>query len=996
MGACRPPLAARLLSCGAVVCGAVCTPAVACAQGAPAGGGGVAVQELVVTGSRLPRPDLTADSPVVTVGAERLSRDATLTLETALNKLPQVTPGYSSASNNPAANGASYLNLRGLGFQRNLVLLDGRRTIGGNASNAVDLNTIPTALIDRVEILTGGASAVYGADAVAGVVNVILKRRFDGVEAQARTLVSDRGDGREHDLSLAAGRQFGDISLMGSIGWSRRDEIGKGARPFSSQADSVSSFLPSGSYNVGANPPSATAVNALFASYGVTPGSVSPRGGVAGFSFNADGTLFATGVPFNPAFDVQNYRGSRDDVVTSFFPDAYAYNFQPFNKLILPLERWTGSLFAEAQVSDRLQLFARVMGTRYTAATALAPTPAPTDPNPLYPGLGVIGFTIPVTNPFIPAGLAQLLASRRGDSPALAGSGPNEEFLYRFRAVALGPRQSDNTSTTGSALGGARLDLGGGWRGEAYASYGRYERREVQDGLLAVRRFEQLLDSPTGGRDLCDGGFNPFGGTLSQGCRDFLRVKARYSTTVGQTNVVASATGPLFQAPAGPVLAAVGIEYRSVSYAFRPPGGLSSGEIAGFIPLTAVKGGVRFAEVFGEATAPLLRDRPGAKALDLTVGYRRSQERDSGGVDSWKAELGWTPVTTLKVRGAVQRAVRAPDIFERFEPPVAGALAGVDPCSDGPARTPQILALCRRQGAALGFTSAFVDGYATGATDVLVVQGGNPDVKPEQATTFTLGTVWSPGWDSGWADGLAATVDGYRIRVTGAIGYEDPQVALNACYNLGGGNPTYDPANPFCARLPRSAADFSLFQVPARETNQLTLETAGVDFGLSFTTRLADLSGVRWLGRLDTRISATRLIRFRQQPSVAQPLIDYVGTIAGDGGVQESLPRWRSEGDVTWSGGPLAVTVSGRFIGPMQNRALLLDPTSGATGAGHAWYWDLSGRWDLTRTAQLRAGVLNLFDRPPELFRPSVDAGTDPSLYDVIGRRFWVGLRVRL
>lgn len=986
----RRRLAARLLAGGAVLL----APGAALADAQPA-----VVQEVIVTGSRLPRRDLVADSPVVTVGGERLAEDATLTLETALNKLPQLTPGFSSASNNPSANGASYLNLRGLGFQRNLVLLDGRRTIGGNASNAVDLNTIPAALVDRIEIVTGGASAVYGADAVAGVVNLILKRRFEGLEFNARTLVSERGDGREKNMSLTAGRLFGDVSVMGAIGWSRRDEIGKGARSFSSQADGVSSFLPSGSYNTGANPPSQAAVNALFGAYGVAPGAVSPRGGVAGFSFNADGTLFATGVPFNPAFEVQNYRGSRDDVVAAFYPDAYAYNFQPFNKLILPLERWTGSLFVEARVSDRLELFGRAMGARYTAATALAPTPAPTDPNPLYPGRGVIGFTIPVTNPFIPAGLAQLLASRRGDSPALAGSGPNEEFLYRFRAVALGPRQSDNTSTTGSLLGGARLDLGRGWRGEAWASYGRYERREVQDGLLNVRRFEQLLDSPTGGREACDGGFNPFGAVISPSCREFLRVKARYATTVQQTNAVVQASGPLFQAPAGPVLAVAGLEYRDVSYAFRPPTGLSRGEIAGFIPLAAVRGSVRFAEVFAEASAPLLRDLPGVQAADLTVGYRRSQERASGGVDSWKAELGWTPVRTLKVRGAVQRAVRAPDIFERFQPPVGGSLTGADPCSAVSAqRTAAVLDLCRRQGAALGFTPAFVDGFSTfNSTDVAVVQGGNPDVKPEEATTFTLGTVWRPGWDSGWADGLSATVDGYRIKVTGAIGYEDPQVALNACYNLGGaGNPTYDPANPFCRRLPRSAADFSLFDVPARQTNQLTLETAGIDLGLSFTTRLADLSGVAWLGRLDTRLSATRLIRFRQQPSSAQPRIDYVGTIAGDGGVQESLPRWKAEGDLSWGAGPVGLTVSGRFIDAMTNRALLLDPASVATGAGKAWYWDLSGRWDVARDAQLRVGVLNLFDRGPEIFRPAVDASTDPSTYDVIGRRFWVGLRVRL
>ncbi|HET6971968.1 MAG TPA: TonB-dependent receptor plug domain-containing protein, partial [Phenylobacterium sp.] len=506
----------------------------------PAAAQSATVQELIVTGSRLPRADLIADSPIVTLDSEGLARSATLTLETALNRLPQVVPSYSSAANNPSANGAAYVNLRGLGSNRNLVLLDGRRVIGGNASNSVDLNTIPGGLIDRVEVITGGASAVYGADAVAGVVNVILRKRFEGVELSGRTLVSDRGDGRQHEASLVAGHEVGGVSLMAAIGFARRDEIGKGARPFSSQAEGPTSFLPGGDYSVGGNQPSQAAIDAVFARYGVPAGAVSRRGGQAGFGFNADGTVFATGVLGNRAFEAQNYRGAKDEIVAGLYPDVYAYNFQPFNKLILPLERRSAALFVNAPINDRLELYGQLMGVRYTATTALAPTPAPTADNPLYPGLGVGNFfTIPVTNPFIPPDLAQLLASRRGDSPALAGAGPKEEFLYRFRATALGARQSDNTARTGQALGGARLDLGGGWRGEAYASYGRYERTETQDGLLSVRRFEQLLDSPSGGRDLCDGGFNPFGGTLSASCREFLRVRASFSTTVQQTNAVA-------------------------------------------------------------------------------------------------------------------------------------------------------------------------------------------------------------------------------------------------------------------------------------------------------------------------------------------------------------------------------------------------------------------------------------------------------------------------
>ena len=966
-------------------------PAVAQASGADPR---TTVGELIVTGSRLPKADLIANSPITTLGAADIARTGALTLDVMLNRLPQVVPSYSSAANNPSANGASYVDLRGLGENRNLVLLDGRRVVGANASNSVDLNTIPAALIDRVEIVTGGASAVYGADAVAGVVNVILKKRFDGLEASGRSLVSDRGDAREHEVSAAFGRQFDRANLMATVGWAKREELGKGERAFSSQAQSPSSFLPSGTYVPGPNAPSTAAVNAVFARYGVAAGAVNPRGA---FSFNPDRTLFAPGQAGNPAFDVQNYRGP-PDYATDFYPDAYSYNFEPFNKLILPLERWSGALFGEAELGPRVTVFGRAMGTRYTSAAAFAPTPAPGVSNPLYPGLNVQAFTIPVTNPFIPPDLATLLASRRGDSPALAGSGPTEEIQYRFRSVALGPRQASNTSEIVNLLAGARLDLPAAWTGEAYASWGRLHRIEVQDGLLSIRRFEQLLDSPTGGSEACAGGFNPFAGALSDACRDFLRVQARFRTEVEQENAVASASGPLFHLPAGQVEGVIGAEYRRVSFSFRPPSALEPAEVAGFNPGFALKGSVRFVDLFGELSVPLLADLPFARKLDLTLGYRRSDERTTGSVDSYKGELSWEPLAPLRFRAAVQRAVRAPDIFERYEPRHGGGAIGTDPCGvDNAARTAQVLGLCRRQAAAVGFAPGFIDDFAQDFTDVEVTNGGNPDVKPEKATTFTAGVVWRPTWQSGWIGGLTGSVDWYRIKVRGAIGYQDPQLTLNGCYNIGGAtNPTYDLANPFCQRIGRSSVDFSLFNIESLEANQAVLQTSGVDLALAFRTDLASLAGRAWLGRLDTSLSASWLDSFKEQPSLAQPIIDYAGTIAGASNAYRSLPRWKALGTVTWTSGQAELGVTGRYIGPMEHRERRNGVTPNATGVGSTWYWDLSGRWSLGERAELRGGVLNLFDHGPPIYRPSVDAHTEPSTYDVVGRRFWLGVTLRL
>jgi iron complex outermembrane recepter protein len=967
------------------------------ARAQPAETGPTAVAELVVTGSRLPQTEVTANSPVAVIGGDRIRDSGAHTLESALNRLPQVSPSFSSAANNPSANGAAFLDLRGLGERRNLVLLDGRRVVGANASNNVDLNVIPNALIERVEIVTGGASAVYGADAVAGVVNVILRRRVDGVEASGRTLVSDRGDGREHELDLAAGRSFDRFSVSGALGWSQRREIGKGARPFSAEASSPSTFLPSGAYvPATTNLPTQAAVNAVFAGYGVAPGAVSNRGGFAGFSFNPDGSLFGTGVLGVPAFDVQNYRGPSAEVVGRFFPDVFAYNFEPFNKLILPLERRSAAVLADVQASERVRLYGQALGVRYTASTALAPTPAPTAPNPLYPGLNVVGFTIPVTNPFIPADLARLLASRTGNVPALAGAGAGEEFIYRFRTVALGPRQSDNRAEILNVVVGAEADLGA-WTLEAYASYGRYDRRELQSGLLSVRRFEQLLDSPSGGRDFCDGGFNPFGAQITAGCRDFLEVSARFDTEVEQENAVATITGRLFDAPGGPVQAVAGLERRVVRFDFDPPRDLTPGDVSGFTPLSAVGGSVRFHELFAEAAIPLIRDAALARSVDLTLGYRYSDERTTGGVNAYKAELGWAPVEALRVRASYQRAVRAPDVFERFEPPAGFFAEASDPCAaNSPARTPQVLDLCRRQAIALGFMASAADNLQQLSPEAPTSRRGNPDLEPETSDSFTLGAVWRPALGAGWLQDLRLTVDGYDIRVKGAIAYLDPQTVLNACYNVGGGNPGFDPANAACQGFQRSSVDFGIAAVVTPRTNQAYLRTRGIDAMAALRADVAELTGGALAGALDARVAVTRLIDFEEQISALRARIDYAGTIAGSGFGYQSLPRWKALAEATWSLGPARLGVTGRYIGPMEHRLRRENSASLATGAGAATYWDLTFGYELRRDVELRGGVINLFDRQPEIFNPPVDANTDPSTYDVVGRRFWVGLTVRL
>lgn len=954
------------------------------------------IDELVVTGTRLPPASVVAGGPAVSADRLDLARAGSGTLETYLNTLPQVVPTFGAAANNPSADGAAFIDLRGLGESRNLVLIDGRRATGANAAGSVDLNAIPVGMIERVEVTTGGASAVYGADAVAGVVNLLLRRGFDGIELSGRFAETERGDGRQKQLDLTMGRTFDRGRLMAGASWLGREELGKGARGFSSQAASQSGFFPTGAYVVaGPNQPSQAAINAVFARYGVAPGAVPRSGGFGGFGFNNDGTLFSSGVRNSP-IDVQNFRGSTADQVTALFPDVYAFNFEPFNKLILPLERRTAALVGDARLTERLEVYGQALYTRYTAETSLAPTPAPTDVNPLFPQLPQPLFVIPVTHPLIPADLAQLLASRTGDTPPVPGTGANEGFLYRLRTTAFGARTLEYEVETRHVVGGVRADLPVEWRADAYAAFGRYTRRETQGGLLSVVRLQQLLNSPTAGRDLCDGGFNPFGVTLTASCQAFIQTEGTNRTRISQENVVVSAAGPVFDLPAGKAAMAVGVEHREARFRLTPDPNIRAGEVAGFNPVLPLSGALRFREAFAEAALPLWPGSGPEPFADAVLGARLSDDSDGHTARSYKAELSIRPAETLRFRGAYQRAVRAPNIEERFAPVINGSALGSDPCSDNsPQRTAQVLALCQAQAVAAGLPAGFATGFRQFGLEVGAIVGGNPALESERADTFTLGFVWRPQLASDWIRNVQLSVDGYDIDLRGAIGVGDPQVVINACYNIDGVNAAYDPQHPACRQLSRSGLDFSLFGLDARQINQARIATSGVDLTAGATFDV----GQRWsrpiLGVMEARVIASWLGRFEEQASKARPAIRTEGTASDSSTGYQSLPRWKGRGDLIWRSGDFEAALSGRYTSAMSHRIRRLDPTSAATGPGAATYVDLALRWSAHERADLRAGVTNLFDRGPELYFPAVDANTEPSTFDVLGRRFWISLTVR-
>ncbi|MDP3660786.1 TonB-dependent siderophore receptor, partial [Phenylobacterium sp.] len=620
----RERLMASSMICGAAFSVLAATPAMAQGSGE--------VSEIVVTGSRIVRQDYVANSPIATVTGEQVVQNADITVETYLNTLPQVNPAGTTTSNNPPNDGQANIDLRGLGANRNLVLIDGRRPMVSRNDLTVDVNTIPQALIDSIEVITGGAGATYGADAISGAVNIKLKRNFEGIDLRANYSNSTEfWDAKEYQFSGVIGGNFADDRGNAVFAFDRsvREAMYKNQRNFSQYATSTTSFYPDGLLTFSAgNAPSNDAINALFAqpSYGSNAPIVRAS---QTLGFNQDGSLFYRGV-FNDPRNVQNLRKPASDpsVNANFFPDLYMYNFDYVNILTLPLDRKSFMTKFNYKFDNDVEVFAQAAWTQYTAATALAPTPVPTrtiTPT-IAPGLVTGGsfssVVIPVTNPFIPADLRTLLNSRTGDNPNLAGSGANEPFQMRTRTLEIGLRQENYENTVTQYLAGLRMPIGDtGWRVEGYVSEGRTKIINTQSGNVDLVKLEQLLSAADGGNALCAGGFNPFGANpLSIACRTFLRVDLQPTRDLIQQIGQVYVSGDVMDLPAGPLSVVVGAEYRSFESKANPGSGAEN--ISGFTLEDPEDGTSSFKDFFGEALIPLVKDAPFAKTLELNLGYR--------------------------------------------------------------------------------------------------------------------------------------------------------------------------------------------------------------------------------------------------------------------------------------------------------------------------------------------------------------------------------------
>jgi outer membrane receptor protein involved in Fe transport len=942
--------------------------------------------EIIVTGTLIRNPNLTSSTPVSSISDAEIIKRAPNNAEEILRNIPGVVPGIGAQVNN-GSNGTNTVDLRGLGSQRNLVLLDGNRIVPSLASGTVDLNLIPIALLQRVDVLTGGASTTYGADAVSGVVNFITRRDFSGLDIRSGYKITERGDGASFRADVTVGGNFADDrgNAVLSLGYTKVEPVYQ-TRGFS-----------------------------IF-------GIGSANGRATGSSF--------TSVPTTISFE--NADLQLDATGGSLVPQYQGFNFNPFNIFQTPLNRKSGYAAANYDVTDTIEVYARGLFAQNSIKSIIAPS-----------GVFGLGLNVPANNPFLNTNVRNQICGQLGLVPGSAACSGNASLalpgVYR-RLVELGPRVSDYENNVYDARAGVRIDITENMNLDLNGGYGRSEQTQTQSGYVLNSRVQQALNANnTTTCTVTTGGcvpLNLFGpaGSITPAQVAFIEGQStiRINTELTQARALLSGDfGASFPGSDEAIGYAVGAEYRKYDYERIPDAfaqdpselGGAGGAVAPFAGSYDVK------EVYAEVIAPIFQDRPFFNELTLEAGVRQSWYKvDAPGNPSfdaltYKAGITWEPVEGARLRGNYQRAVRAPNIGELFAPTVT-ALTNLqsDPCAGtAPNNNANLRAICLAQGAP---SVGNIQDPSAGQANATFFS--NVNIKPEKADTFTVGAVLTP---TGFVPGLTLSVDYYNIVVNEAITNATPGDIIGACF----GNITASSAaSAACTGIRRNPANGRLsgpsattFGLPSPLTNNGRLKTDGIDLTVDYTRQFGDIGfNFNFAGNW------TNSLRFRASPTAFErDCVGYFsancGPVGGQiapeysfqqrttfeiGGASLSL-LWRYMSSVEYEGqasdfAARGFTAANRnlFNGTITNGPGVISPVAGQMEDFNTIdarsYFDLVAQFEVMKDFQLTLGVQNLFDKQPPIVGAAAGStgansgNTFPSSYDPLGRRYSATVRV--
>lgn len=917
---------------------------------------------VTVTGSRIAVPGLTTSSPVMTIDRESIDKMQATTAEEVLRDAPGVTIPIGPGVNNGSGGGA-VISLRGFGSNRSLVLIDGRRMVPFNLGGSVDSNTIPVALLSGVDVLTGGASAVYGADAVAGVTNFILRRDFSGVEISASTGQSVPGsDQARRRIDITGGANFadgrGNVSL--SVGRTKNYELFQGDRDVGLVSINSRTGLPEGSN---------TAVPALF-------------------------TIVGSGTLVNRQLNT----------TTGLLGPIYqTYNFNPLNYFYTPMDRDQGTFLGRFEFNRHAEAYAQVFHTKSLVQLSLAPS-------------GTFGntFAVPIGNPYIPDAMRQQICTDRGISAAncVVGNTTMVNMAINRRFTEYGPRLNDIETKTNQYVFGLRGDITDNWRYDAYYSQGKSVSNSARINWGSRSRLAQSLNAVT--TTTCVSGasgcvpLNVWGpeGSITPEMLGGLFVTSVSTATVEQKVFSAFVNGDLgeFKSPwaENPIGMAFGVERRDMEAATGADVATqTTAEVLGTgAPTPNRRGSFTINEAYIESIIPLISGKTAFNALNLELAYRRSKFETSSNTGSsygtWKYGLSWSPIEDLTLRGMFQRAVRAPSINELFAPIVTGLsnLAN-DPCAGAQVNQAQantagtLSNLCRQTGVPVNVIGVLPQ---PNAGQINTRSGGNLQLGPEVANTRTFGVVFQPSF----IKNFAVTLDYWQINLTSAISGPTVGDVLNACY---------DPAqnagltmNAACAVMGRDPATGTFNGAPAAGillplSNLGKSNARGYDLGVNYSLDIGAM------GRLDFNSQSTWMREYRSQPtptSVDRSCLGYYSTDCGFGEF-----GFKSTFTTTWKYQAIDLSWRARHVSSME-----LEP--GKTGFQPAFskipaytYHDLSFGYRFPHLARLTLTVNNVMNKKPPFVGNTIgttstnSGNTFPQVYDVIGRYVTLGVNLK-
>lgn len=985
------------------------------------------LQGITVTGSliQVHSRSEASSSPLATIGLDQITAAGQVSLDSAIGRMPQfaAAQGQSEVGDVQGATGfqggQSYADLRGLGAERTLVLLDGQRLVPTNPNGAVDLNLIPMALLKNVDVITGGASATYGSDAVAGVVNFRLRHDFQGIQLSAQTGGSTKGGGQEKSASVLMGGKFADNkgNAIIDVEYNQRDAITGADRSFFSDPINFNRAVPRAPEGIfsagelGGNIP-VSAVNSILAGYpGTTP--IAGTGNYGGYiGVNSDGTLFTTRAPGNC---VQNYKGPVGQIPgLAISPNCTT------------IENYLGKYFFVQVPSHRINVFSKVTYKvnedleAYAQVNFMSSTA--TDNNgPAFVGPGKFVY-VPQDNPFVTsnAALMSLLNARTaltaGGTPS---SGPLEMEAW---LTGLGPRIESFRYNDYQLTAGLNGWFGwSSWKWNTFASYGQTNFNNDQQNNVNLPALETTLYGTanyigSNGNNCVGYAWNPLGNhALSPGCRAHITGTAHNSMVLSQDYFQGTVSGELGSLWAGTVEAAFGADYRSERFNYQADSALNPAFNVMPSPIPAdiispsydligsTGGSMNVGEVFGELNVPLLSDKPLVKKLSLDLGARYSHYDLFGGENTWKASLSWRVDDALMFRGGFNRAIRAPSLQELYNPTVQAqdSISG-DPCEVGSLQrsgpnAAQVAALCQAQGVPASVYPSFT--YGLNSANGIIT--GNTSLQPEKSDTYTLGWVLTPHFDASMAHDLGMSLDYYHTAIKGAIAGVTLDSILQDCYNANNSNPSYSASNIFCQRITRDPTTGAITLGRESSENIGSYVTTGVDVEAHWGFPLKDL-GLPLGGRvrLQTFLSYVHSLTISGVPGVsaanyAGSVADTSTALAADGSSISDLshPRWKANTTFGYSLGPVSAALHWRYISGMTD--LMGGTGSGYPGVPAYNYFDLDGNWQVTHNIMLTAGVTNLTDKAP----PRIAGApllTDAATYDVVGRTYFVGLKAKL